>query len=120
MSGGIVNKNILEYDIILPPVFFETPEFPYKDRVHAIKLAEKEGYFWYCFKNHNNRIVDIGKSLIQNIQTNLPENTGNRFYLIIKRLYNIFFWNKKLLLLTKAIFNKFFFGILKVSASNEN
>jgi radical SAM superfamily enzyme YgiQ (UPF0313 family) len=44
-SGGFINKNILEYDKIIPPVYFETPEFPYKDRVHAIKLAEKAGFF---------------------------------------------------------------------------
>ena len=90
-TGGKVFDKILEFDKIIPPVFFETPEFSYKDRAEAIKLAEEEGFFWYCFESHKNRLIDIGKTITLKMQSILPQSIADSYYLKVKNLYYRFF-----------------------------
>ena len=92
-TGRIKSDNILEYGKIIPPVFFETPEFSYHQRAEAIRLAEAEGYFWYCFGNHKNSLIDIAKTITLKTQTILPEKFAGLFYLQARKMYNRI-WSK--------------------------
>ena len=91
-SGGKVFGNILEYEKMAPPVFFETPEFPFEERVEAINLAIEEDFFWYCFRNQKNRLIDLGKTIIAKMRTLLPDSMGDSLYIKSKKLYYKYTW----------------------------
>jgi len=57
--GKFFKKKIHEYHTIKPRIVFETPEFPYSDRLKAIELARKEGY--YSDSNDRNVLFDLGR-----------------------------------------------------------
>ena len=40
--GTFYTKEIHDFHTINPRIVFETPEFPYKDRLEAIRLVKKE------------------------------------------------------------------------------
>ncbi len=86
-SGGKIFGSILEFENMSPPVFFETPEFPFEERVEAINLAIEEGFFWYCFRNQKSRLIDFGKTMISKMRTLLPASMGNSLYIKAKKLY---------------------------------
>ncbi len=91
-TGKIKTDDIIEISKINPPVFFETPEFTYLERLEAIRLSEEEGFFWYCFGNHKSRITDFGKSITSKIQAILPDKLADLFYLKVKKIYKFMYW----------------------------
>ncbi len=44
-NGKFLAEHIHDFHSMKPKIVFETPEFPYKDRLEAIKLAKKEGFY---------------------------------------------------------------------------
>jgi anaerobic magnesium-protoporphyrin IX monomethyl ester cyclase len=85
--GTLYTRDIHEFHSINPRIVFETPEFPYKDRLTAIKLVKKEGF--YSNKDKKNWMFDFAKETSRKIQGLLPETMGERVYLVLKSIYRL-------------------------------
>jgi len=85
--GTFFSKEIHDYHTIKPRIVFETPEFTYKDRLLAIKLVKKEGFY----SNHDkkNWWFDFAKETSRKIQSLLPVTMGERLYLMLKSVYRV-------------------------------
>lgn len=83
--GTLYNNKIHEYHTAKPRIVFETPEFSYIDRIKAIELAKKEGY--YSDTNDRNLIFDLGKDLASRIQQILPAKISSNIYILMKNIY---------------------------------
>ena len=84
-KGSFPMREIHRFHSISPRIVFETPEFDYYDRLEAIKLARKEGY--YSESNDRSYFFDMGKKIAQKIQAHLPSYISNRLYFFMKNLY---------------------------------
>lgn len=85
--GTFVTKDIHHFHSINPRIVFETPEFPYKDRLTAIKLVKKEGF--YSNKDKKNWMFDVAKETSRKIQEMLPKEVGESVYLLLKSIYRL-------------------------------
>ena len=83
--GTLYTKEIHDFHRINPRIVFETPEFPYKDRLEAIRLVKKEGF--YSNKDKKSWLFDYAKETSRRIQKLLPESTGEKLYMILKSIY---------------------------------
>jgi len=89
-NGVLYSKLIHDYHDMKHRIIFETPEFPYKDRLTAITIAKELGY--YSDSNNKNIFFDIGKDIARKFQEFLPESIGNKMYLIMKSIYRKKMW----------------------------
>jgi len=85
--GTIYTKNIHDFHSINPRIVFETPEFTYSERLEAIKLVEKEGF--YSNIDTKNWWFDFAKDVSQKIQSLIPKSTGDRIYMFLKSIYRM-------------------------------
>jgi radical SAM superfamily enzyme YgiQ (UPF0313 family) len=85
--GTLYTKEIHKYHSINPRIVFETPEFTYKERLEAIKLVKKEGF--YSNKDKKNWLFDFAKDTSRLIQNVLPRSFGEKFYLFLKSIYRL-------------------------------
>jgi anaerobic magnesium-protoporphyrin IX monomethyl ester cyclase len=85
--GTFITKDIHHFHSITPRIVFETPEFPYKDRLTAIRLVKKEGF--YSNKDKKNWMFDVAKETSRKIQKMLPKEIGERVYLVLKSIYRL-------------------------------
>jgi anaerobic magnesium-protoporphyrin IX monomethyl ester cyclase len=85
--GRLYTEEIHHFHSINPRVVFETPEFSHKDRLEAIRLVRKEGF--YSNKDKKNWMFDLAKETSRKIQTMLPRETGEKVYLILKSIYRL-------------------------------
>jgi len=85
--GTFYTKEIHDFHSINPRIVFETPEFPYKDRLEAIRLVKKNGF--YSNKDKKNLLFDIAKETSEKIQRLLPEAAGEKLFLILKSIYKL-------------------------------
>ena len=85
--GTFYTKEIHDFHSINPRIVFETPEFPYQDRLEAIKLAKKEGF--YSNQDKKNWWFDFAKEISRKIQSLLPKSMGDRVYLLMKSVYKL-------------------------------
>lgn len=85
--GTFYTDKIHEFHSINPRIVFETPAFPYEDRLEAIRLARKEGF--YSNKDKKNWWFDFAKSAGEKIQRMLPKKAGEKVYLMLKSIYRI-------------------------------
>lgn len=85
--GTLYTRDIHHFHSINPRIVFETPEFPYKDRLAAIKLVKKEGF--YSNKDKKNWMFDFSKETSRKIQRLLPESIGESVYLVLKSIYRL-------------------------------
>jgi radical SAM superfamily enzyme YgiQ (UPF0313 family) len=85
--GTFFTKEIHDFHGINPRIVFETPEFPYKDRLTAIKLVKKEGF--YSNQDKKSWWFDFAKETGRKIQKLLPESTGERLYMLLKSVYRL-------------------------------
>jgi len=83
--GTLYTKEIHDFHRINPRIVFETPEFPYKDRLEAIRLVKKEGF--YSNKDKKSWLFDYAKETSRKIQKLLPESAGERIYMLLKSIY---------------------------------
>lgn len=88
--GTLYNKKIHEYHSINPRIVFETPEFSYADRLKAIHLAKKEGF--YSDSNNRNKLFDAGKDIASKIQQILPDKISHKLYITMKNIYRNRIW----------------------------
>lgn len=85
--GTFFSEHIHDYHSMEPRIVFETPEFNYDDRLAAIKLVKKLGY--YSNQDKKNWMFDFAKETSRKIQNLLPETIGERLYLILKSIYRL-------------------------------
>jgi hypothetical protein len=85
--GTIYTKEIHDFHSINPRIVFETPEFTYSDRLEAIKLVEKEGF--YSNKDTKNWWFDFAKDISRKIQSLLPKSAGDQIYMFLKSIYRL-------------------------------
>jgi anaerobic magnesium-protoporphyrin IX monomethyl ester cyclase len=88
--GSLFESKIHNYHTIKPRIVFETPEFPYSDRLKAIRFAEKEGF--YSDSNDRSALFDFGKNIATKIQQYLPDELSTRLYLFMKNSYRRSIW----------------------------
>lgn len=86
-NGNMVTKKIHEFHSINPRIVFDTKEFTYDERLEAINIAKREGF--YSNKDKRNWLFDVAKEVSRKIQTMLPEEMGERIYLLLKSIYKI-------------------------------
>lgn len=85
--GSLYTDKIHRFHSIHPRIVFETPEFPYEDRLEAIRLVEKEGF--YSNKDTKNPWFDFAKDVSRRMQEILPRSTGRRVYGFLKAIYRM-------------------------------
>jgi radical SAM superfamily enzyme YgiQ (UPF0313 family) len=85
--GKLYTEKIHDFHSINPRVVFETPEFTYKDRLEAIRLVKKEGF--YSNKDKKNVMFDLAKDVSKMIQKALPKSIGEKVYLTLKSIYRL-------------------------------
>lgn len=86
-NGTFYTKTIHQYHTINPRVVFETKEFSQEDRLEAIRLVEKEGF--YSNKDKRNWFFDFAKETSRKIQMLLPDTMGEKLYLVLKSIYKV-------------------------------
>lgn len=86
-NGIFLEKEIHDFHTVNPRIVFETPEFPYKDRLEAIRLVKKEGF--YSNKDKKSWFFDFAKETSRKIQHLLPPSLGERIYMILKSVYQL-------------------------------
>jgi radical SAM superfamily enzyme YgiQ (UPF0313 family) len=85
--GTFLSEEIHDYHSMNPRVVFETPEFSYQERVEAIKMVKKLGY--YSNQDKKNWMFDLAKETGRKIQSMLPETAGEKLYMILKSIYRL-------------------------------
>ncbi len=85
--GTFYSEEIHDYHSMEPRIVFETPEFNYEDRLAAIKIVKKLGY--YSNQDKKNWMFDFAKETSRKIQNLLPETMGERLYMILKSIYRL-------------------------------
>lgn len=84
-NGNLYTNVIHNYHTISPRIVFDTPEFSYEERLEAINLAKKAGY--YSDANNRNILFDYGREFVKMLQNYLPSSFGNKAYLVFKNVY---------------------------------
>ena len=85
--GTLYTDEIHDFHTITPRIVFETPEFSYKDRLEAIRLVKKYGF--YSNKDKKSWLFDTAKETSRKIQSLLPETAGEKLYLLLKSIYKL-------------------------------
>ncbi len=78
------------YHNISPRIIFETPKFTYEDRLKAIELATKNGFYHALTHDEKNWLVDGGRIVAKKIQKIAKGNLGNKIYLGLRKAYRKF------------------------------
>ena len=85
--GTFLSGHIHDFHSMDPKIVFETPEFPYSDRLEAIRLAKKEGF--YSNKDKKSWLFDLAKETARKIQQMLPASVGEKLYMAMKSVYQM-------------------------------
>jgi len=75
------------YHTLKPRIVFETPEFPYADRLAAVQLAIDNGYYDALSHDRQDFWLDLGRHATKLAQNVLGGRAGNRLYLVLRDLY---------------------------------
>jgi len=78
------------YHNFRPRIIFETPEFPFDDRLKAIELAGKNGFYHALTHDEKNVLLDGGRIMAQSIQKIMKGKSGNKLYLGLRKVYRNF------------------------------
>ncbi len=85
--GTLYTSAIHDFHSINPRIVFETPEFSYKDRLEAIRLVKKEGF--YSNQDKKNLLFDFAKETSRKMQNMLPKTIGESLYMVLKSIYRL-------------------------------
>jgi anaerobic magnesium-protoporphyrin IX monomethyl ester cyclase len=85
--GKFYCTNIHDFHTINPRIVFETPEFTYAERLKAIQLAKREGF--YSNKDKKSFLFDHAKDISRKMQQLLPESVGQKLYMLMKSVYKM-------------------------------
>jgi radical SAM superfamily enzyme YgiQ (UPF0313 family) len=84
-EGRFLHHTMHEFQSINPRIIFETNQFSYEDRLKAIQLTQKEGF--YVDDNRMSYLFDFGRSAAKYFQRVLPAKSGNWLFLNMKSFY---------------------------------
>jgi anaerobic magnesium-protoporphyrin IX monomethyl ester cyclase len=84
-EGRFLHHTMHEFQSINPRIIFETDQFSYEDRLKAIQLTQKEGF--YVDDNRMSYLFDFGRSAAKYFQRVLPAKSGNWLFLNMKSFY---------------------------------
>ncbi|UCG26643.1 MAG: radical SAM protein [Bacteroidales bacterium] len=87
----LTGKPGYEFHTVDPRIIFETPEFVYNERLQAIELARKQGYYHALSADRRNLLLDSGKNLARFMQSSFDGTTGNKIYLFLRKVYRKYF-----------------------------
>jgi len=87
----LTDKPAWEYHTINPRIVFDTPEFPYEDRLKAIDLAVQNGFYHALSTDKRNLLLDFGKGFAKLAQSIFKGKLGNKIYLFLRSVYRSFF-----------------------------
>ena len=87
----LTDKPVWEYHVINPRIVFETPEFPYSDRLQAVELAIENGFYHALSTDKRDYILDFGKGVAKFAQSIFKGKFGNKIYLLLRNIYRLFF-----------------------------
>jgi anaerobic magnesium-protoporphyrin IX monomethyl ester cyclase len=85
--GKLYSEKIHDYHKVKPRIVFETPEFNYEDRLKAIALVKKEGF--YSNKDKKSWWFDAAKDISLTVQKILPGKTGKNIFMLFKSVYRL-------------------------------
>lgn len=85
--GHFFTETIHHFHTVNPRIVFDTPEFSYAERLQAIRRATKEGF--YSNQDKKNWWFDVAKGTSRKMQNMLPEETGEKVYMILKSIYKM-------------------------------
>jgi len=85
--GRLFTEHIHDFHSLEPRIVFDTPEFPYEDRLEAIRLVKKEGF--YSNQDKKNWMFDVAKESSRKLRNILPQSIGDRVYMTLKSIYRI-------------------------------
>jgi len=91
-NGSLYTKDIHHFHSINPRIVFDTKDFSYSDRLKAIHMAKKNGF--YSNQDKKSFLFDFAKETGQKIQQWLPKKAGDRIYLFLKSIYRMNFIKK--------------------------
>ncbi len=87
MHGTFLAQKTHNFHTVKPRIVFETPEFSYAERLKAIKLVKKEGF--YSNKDKKSWLFDVAKDTARLLQETLKGPAGEKVYLILKAVYKM-------------------------------
>ncbi len=88
----LTDDECYKYHAINPRIIFETPDFTYADRVKAIEMAKKNGFYDALSKDRKSWILDTGKNLAKMSQVLFGGKLGNKIYLWLRDIYRRIFF----------------------------
>jgi anaerobic magnesium-protoporphyrin IX monomethyl ester cyclase len=91
-NGTFLVNRIHDFHTKNPRIVFVTPEFPYQDRLEAIRLVKKEGF--YSNKDKKSWFFDFAKDTSLFIQRFMPASLGDKIYMFLKSIYQIRLFKK--------------------------
>ncbi|HNY02005.1 MAG TPA: radical SAM protein [Bacteroidales bacterium] len=85
--GTLYTKKIHDFHRINPRIVFETPEFTYQDRLEAIRLVKKNGF--YSNKDKKSILFDMAKDFSRWVRNILPQGAGDKVFMLLKSVYRL-------------------------------
>ena len=85
--GKLYTEHIHDFHSIEPRIVFDTPEFTYEERLEAIRLVKKEGF--YSNQDKKNWMFDVAKETSRKMQDILPHNVSEKIYHFMKSIYRL-------------------------------
>lgn len=84
-EGRFLHHVMHEFQSISPRIIFETDTFSFDERLKAIEMTRKEGF--YVDDNRMNYLFDFGRTAAKYFQQILPSKAGNWLFLSMKSVY---------------------------------
>jgi radical SAM superfamily enzyme YgiQ (UPF0313 family) len=84
-GGNLYSDKMHDFYSVKPRILFDTPEFSYDERLEAIKIATKEGF--YSNSDERSWWLDAGKEFTKKMQKLLPASISQRLFRMMKTVY---------------------------------
>jgi anaerobic magnesium-protoporphyrin IX monomethyl ester cyclase len=91
-EGNLYSKKIHQFHNMKPRIVFDTKEFTYQERLEAIKLVKKEGF--YSNQDKKSWMFDFAKEFSRLLQSIFPYSFSIAIYSFLKRIYRLKFIKK--------------------------
>ena len=83
----LTDKESYTYHNLNPRIVFETDDFPYADRIEAIKLAKENGFYNALSTDKKQLFLDLGRNFAKLMQKLFKGQAGNKIYLLLRNIY---------------------------------
>ncbi len=86
----LTDRPSYEYHLVNPRIVFETKEFTFQERIEAVELARKNGFYHALSTDKPMPILDLGRRIAKESQRLLGGKAGNKLYLGMRNIYRKF------------------------------